>query len=68
MKPATLTITAENESKIYGNTLTFSGTAFTDSGLAAGDSVTSVNRPAPAHAVGAGGTYPIVPSAAVARG
>jgi parallel beta-helix repeat protein len=39
---AALTITANNESKTFGNTLTFSGTEFTPSGLFTGDSVKSV--------------------------
>ena len=69
VNPAILTIAAENASKIYGDTLTFSGTAFTDSGLAAGDSVTSVNlTSAGAKQSVVAGTYPIVPSAAVGSG
>ncbi len=61
-----MTITANDASKVYGNTLTLSDTAFTDSGLIAGDSVTSVTLTstgtAPAAAAGASS---IVPSAAV---
>ena len=39
---AALTITANSTSKTYGNTLTFAGTAFTESGLVNGDTVSSV--------------------------
>jgi hypothetical protein len=38
-----LTITADNVSKTYGNTYSFLGTEFTDTGLLNGDTVTGVN-------------------------
>jgi hypothetical protein len=37
-----LVITAKNLTKTYGGTITFAGTEFTESGLATGDSITSV--------------------------
>ena len=40
--PASLTITAANASKTYGQTVTLDGTEFTESGLVNGDSVTGV--------------------------
>ena len=40
--PRPLTITANDETKTYGDTLTFAGTEFTTSGLVNGDSVDSV--------------------------
>ena len=71
ISPATLTITAKNAGKIYGTVATFSGTDFTESGLAtgAGDSITGVTETsdgAPASAVV--GSYDIVPSAATGSG
>ena len=66
---APLTITANNASKIYGETKTFAGTEFTVSGLWNGDTVTSVTlTSAGAAASAATGTYSIVPSAAVGTG
>src|SRR5208337_704249 len=62
---ATLTITANDDSKTYGTPKTFSSTAFTASGLVNGDTITSVTEistGAPASAPV--GTYNIVPSAA----
>jgi filamentous hemagglutinin family protein len=41
--PAVLTITASNQSKVYGNTLVFGGTEFTTSGLFNGDTVSLVS-------------------------
>jgi hypothetical protein len=38
---ATLTVTARNTNKVYGQTVTFAGTEFTSSGLANGDTVSS---------------------------
>ncbi len=69
VNPATLTITANNDSKTYGTLKTFSTTAFTESGLVNGDSITSVTE----TSSGAGSaatvwTYPIVPSSAVGTG
>ena len=66
---AALTITANNDSKTYGTLKTFSGTAFTASGLVNGDTITGVTE----TSTGAGssttlGTYPIVPSAATGTG
>jgi F0F1-type ATP synthase epsilon subunit len=58
-----LTITADNASKTYGQTITFAGTAFTSSGLQNGDTVgsvtlTSAGAPATANV----GSYTIIPS------
>ena len=58
-----LTITADNASKTYGQTLTFAGTAFPSSGLQNGDTVgsvtlTSAGAPAAANV----GAYSIIPS------
>src|SRR5204863_31789 len=39
--PAGLTITAKNQTKIYGDTFTFAGTEFTSSGLLNADAITS---------------------------
>ncbi len=66
---APLTITANNDSKTYGTLKTFSSTAFTESGLVNGDSITGVTETstgAPASATV--GTYNIVPSAATGTG
>lgn len=66
---AALTITANNLSKIYGDTLTFAGTEFTASGLVSGDQVTSVTLMSLGTAANAAvGTYDIVPSDAVGNG
>ena len=65
VNPATLTITANNDSKTYGTLKTFSGTAFTETGLVNGDTITGVaetSTGAPASATV--GTFNIVPSAA----
>ena len=64
-----LTITADDQTKVYGDTFTFTGSEFTTVGLANSDTVdsvtlTSTGAPAPAAA----GTYPIVASAAVGTG
>ena len=69
--PATLTITADDRSKPYGTTVTFAGTEFTVSGLAPGDTVSSVTLASPgaaATATAAGSPYPINASAAVGTG
>ena len=64
-----LTVTANNESKTYGQTLTLAGTQFTTSGLLSGDSVTSVTlTSAGTAASAAAGTYPIQCSTAVGTG
>ncbi len=66
---ATLTITADNASKTYGDTVTFTGTEFTTIGLEPGDSVNSVTLTSTGAAADATvGTYDIVPSAAVGTG
>ena len=43
MTPAPLTITADDQSKLYGRSLGFRGTEFTARGLVNGDAVTSVD-------------------------
>ncbi len=71
VKPAVLTITANNRTKIYGQTATFAGTEFTVSGLVNGDSVSSVtlaSSGAAATATVGGSPYPIVASAATGVG
>ena len=68
---APLTITADNMSKTYGQTVTFTGTAFTANGLVNSDSVTSVtltSSGAVPTATVAGSPYTIVPSNAVGSG
>ena len=65
--PAPLTITANNASKVFGNTLSFAGTEFTTSPLVGGQTVGSVtltSAGAAASASVAGGPYSIIPSAA----
>ena len=67
----TLLITANNQSKSYGTTFTFTGTEFVASGLVFSDNVTSVtltSTGAVATANVAGSPYPIVPSVAVGSG
>ena len=69
--PAALTITADDRTKTYGQTVTFAGTEFTVSGLLGTDTLTSVSLAsagAPAPAPVAGSPYPITPSAAVGTG
>ena len=69
--PAALTITANDLTKTYGNTLTFAGTEYTDSGLVNNDTVTGVtltSAGAVATATVAGSPYSIVPSDAVGTG
>src|SRR5262249_56162242 len=69
--PKALTVTANNASKIYGQTVTFAGTEFTTNGLVNGDTVSSVTLSsggAAATATVAGSPYPIVPSAATGSG
>ena len=69
VNPATLTITANNDSKTYGTVKTFSPTAYTETGLATanGDTivVTETSTGAAASASVAGSPYAIVPSATV---
>ncbi len=67
VNPATLTVTANNASKTYGQTAMFAGTAFTSSGLQNGEtigSVTETSTGSTATATVAGGPYAITPSAA----
>ena len=44
ISPAPLTITAKSASKTYGQTATFGATAFTETGLVSGDSITGVSE------------------------
>src|SRR4051812_32006494 len=65
--PASLTISAGSDSKIYG--AAFTSSAFAASGVLNGDAVASVTLTTAAAAAGAAvGSYPIVPSAAVGTG
>ncbi len=69
--PAPLTITADNETKTYGQTETLTGTDFTTSGLVNSDSVSSVSLSstgAAATAAVAGSPYAIIASGAVGSG
>ena len=69
--PALLTITANAQSKTYGQALNLGTTAFTASGLVNGDTVTGVTLTSPgavATATVAGSPYPITASAAVGTG
>ena len=64
-----LTITANNTNKVYGQTVTFAGTEFTTAGLINSDSVTSVTLTSAGATVTATvGTYPIVPGGATGSG
>ena len=68
---ASLTIDANDLSKVYGTAYTFLGTEFTTTGLTGSDAVTSVTLTslgAPATASVAGSPYVITPSAAVGSG
>ena len=68
---AALSITANDGSKVYGQTITFAGTEFTAGGLVNGDTVTGVtltSTGAAATAGMAGSPYAIVPSAASGSG
>ena len=71
VNPAALTITADSTSKTYGQTVTFAGTEFTESGLVNGDTVTSVtltSAGAAATATVGGSPYRIVASEAEGTG
>ncbi len=71
VNPASLSITANNRSKTYGQTVTFAGTEFTTIGLLNSDTVSSVTLTSPgaaATATVAGLPYSIVPSAAAGTG
>ena len=62
---ASLTITANNQVKCYGNAFSIGTTAFSSTGLISGDAITSVTLTSDGSDVLADpGTYPIVPSAA----
>jgi hypothetical protein len=66
---APLTITANDDIKVYGTLKTFSSTAFTHTALANGDTITGVTETSPGAAAAAVvGTYSIVPSAATGTG
>jgi hypothetical protein len=66
---ADLTITANNDTKVYGTLKTFSSTAFTEKGLFSRDSIAGVTEASSGAAPGAAvGTYDIVPSAATGTG
>jgi hypothetical protein len=66
--PETITITANDQTKVYGQVFTFAGTEFkvTTGQLYNGDVLTATitSTGAPITATVAGSTYPIVPSAA----
>ncbi len=69
--PAPLTITADNETKTYGQTETLTGTDFTTSGLVNSDSVSSVSLSSTGTAgtaAVAGSPYAIIASGAVGSG
>src|SRR5207344_3159793 len=69
--PADLTITADDATKTYGDTVTFAGTEFTTAGLQNADTVDSVtlnSAGAVPTATVALSPYPITPSAAVGTG
>ena len=69
--PKTLTITAADQSKTYGDAFTFLGTEFTSAGLLFSDSISSVTLTsdgAPATATVSGSPYTIVASAAIGTG
>ncbi len=69
--PAPLTVTANNQTKAYGQLLTFKGTEFITLGLTNSDAVNSVtltSAGAATNATVAGSPYPIVPSAATGSG
>lgn len=66
---AALTITANDDFKIFGTLKTFGSTAFTQSGLVIGDIITGVTETSTgAPAAAAAGTYDIVPSAVTGTG
>ncbi len=71
VSPASLTVTANNRPKTYGQSVTFTGTEFTTTPLVNGDLVTSVTLTSSggaATATVAGSPYAIVPSAATGTG
>ncbi len=69
VSPHALTITATDQTKIYGELFTFAGTEFTSEGLVNGNTITSVTLASTGAAAAATpGAYPIVPSAAIGTG
>jgi hypothetical protein len=71
--PKNASVTGNNRSKTYGQTVTFTGTEFTISGFINGDTVTSVTltsagAPATATVTAPGPDYAIVPTNAVGTG
>ena len=69
VSPRSLTITADNATKVYGDALTFTGTEFTVAGLVNTDNVTGVALASPGADVSAPvGSYAITASAAVGTG
>jgi len=71
--PKNASVTANNTSKTYGQTVTLAGTEFITAGLVNGDNVTSVTltsggAAATATVTAPGPNYPIVPSSAVGSG
>ena len=73
VNPASLTITANDRSKVYGQTVSFAGTEFHATGVLNGDAVASVTLTSAGAASAAtvtspGPTYAIVPSAATGTG
>src|SRR5206468_4088842 len=66
---AAATVTANNRSKTFGQTVTFTGTEFTTSGLTEGDAVATVTLASAGAPASAGaGTYDIVAGNAVGTG
>ncbi len=69
--PASLTVTADNQVKTYGDTFTFNGTEFTTSGLFNGDTVTGAALASTGAAAGAsvaGSPYAVTASSATGTG
>ena len=69
--PASLTITAQDQSKVYGTTASLGTLAFTTAGLVNADSVSGVTLTSPGSIATAsvlGGPYAITPSAAQGSG
>ncbi len=63
--PAPLTIQADDASKVYGQTLTLAGTAFTSTGLVNAETIGTVTETSPGSAATAsvaGSTYAITPT------
>src|ERR1041385_8789712 len=64
-----LTVTADNQTKVYGTQFNFTGAEFTTSGLTNGDSVTSVTLSSTGSPASASvGTYPITIGSATGTG